>query len=181
VEEIKEFDAGSWFHPSFAEERIPTLREVLNFVDGRRWVNIELKSEFLHREQPLFLERKVLEVVDAAGLSHSVLFSSFDHRMVANLKRMRTDAVTGVIYNIYRDFGRLPSKLAGRVGASVFVCAKRELTVTMVRDARQHGIAVYVYTLNSASNVNKMIELGIDGILSDNADDIVRHLGRIRQ
>lgn len=181
VAEIKEFDAGSWFHPSFAEERIPTLRDALNFVDGRRWVNIELKSDFFHREQPLLLERKVLEVVDTTGMSHSVLFSSFDHGMVANVRRMRADAVTGVIYNIYRDFGRLPSKLAGRVGASVFVCARRELTVAMVRDARQHGIAVYVYTLNSTSNVNKMMELSIDGILSDNADDIVRHLGRIRQ
>jgi glycerophosphoryl diester phosphodiesterase len=174
--EIKEFDAGSWFHTSYSSERIPTLREVLRFLNGRRWVNIELKSDFLHREKPFLLERKVLELVEGAGMNRAVLFSSFDHRMVANIKRVNPEAITGVIYNVYRDFGRLPSKLAGRVGATAFVCAKHELTRGMVRDARQHGLAIYVYTLNTTSNVNRMMELGVDGILSDNADDIVAHI-----
>jgi glycerophosphoryl diester phosphodiesterase len=174
VEEIKQFDAGSWFHPSFASERIPTLRDVLQFINGRRWLNIELKSDYLHREKPLLLERKVTELVKSSLMGRSVLFSSFDHRMVANIKRMDPEAFTGVIYNAYRDFGRLPSKLAGRAGASVFVCAKHELTGGMMRDAHQHNLAVYVYTLNSAVNARKMTELGADGILSDNADDIVR-------
>jgi glycerophosphoryl diester phosphodiesterase len=73
-----------------------------------------------------------------------------------------------------RDFGRLPSKLARRVGASVFVCAKREVTKRMLDDARTNGIAFYVYTLNSTSSVRRMIELGVDGILSDIADNIVQ-------
>jgi glycerophosphoryl diester phosphodiesterase len=43
----------------------------------------------------------------------------------------------------------------------------------MMRDAHQHDLSVYVYTLNSGVNAKKMMELGADGILSDNADDIV--------
>jgi len=172
VEEIRQFDAGSWFHPSFSRERIPTLREIFQLINERRWLNIELKSDYLHREKPLLLERKVMELVDTAHAGRFVLFSSFNHRMVANIKRMNPDALTGVIYNAYRDFGRLPSKLASRAGASVFVCAKHELTAGMMRDAHQHRLAVYVYTLNSTLNAKKMIELGVDGILSDNADDL---------
>jgi glycerophosphoryl diester phosphodiesterase len=68
----------------------------------------------------------------------------------------------------------MPSKLAGRVGAEVLVCAKHELTQRMLRDAQQSGVAVYVYTLNSTAIVDKMIEMGVDGILSDIADDIVK-------
>lgn len=176
LEEIKEFDAGSWFDPSFSNERIPTLREVLQLVNKQRWVDIELKSDFLHREQDGLLERKVLDVVHDLGLAQHVFFSSFDHRMMSTLKRFDHGATTGVLYNVYRDYGRLPSKLAGRVGASIFVCAKRELTKRMVSDARQHGIGVYVYTLNTSANVNKMMELGVDGIISDNADDVVGFL-----
>jgi glycerophosphoryl diester phosphodiesterase len=176
LEELKQFDAGSWFHPSFGRERIPTLREILKLVSGRRWVNIELKSDFLHREKPLLLERKVMEVTESLGMGRFVLFSSFDHRMIANIERVNPEAITGVIYNAYRDIGRLPSKLAGRAGASVFVCAKHELTAGMMRDAHQHGLAVYIYTLNSAVNAKKMAELGADGILSDNADNIVQTL-----
>jgi len=43
----------------------------------------------------------------------------------------------------------------------------------MIEDARRQGIAVYVYTLNSVRDAQKMIDLGVDGIISDNADDIV--------
>jgi glycerophosphoryl diester phosphodiesterase len=171
--EIKEFDAGSWFDPAFSKERIPTLTEVLGLVNRRRWINIELKSDFFHPEKPGLLERRLLDAVRDAGCEDQVMYSSFNHRMVANIKRANPKAVTGVLYSIYRDYGRMPSKIAGRVGASVFVCAKREVTKRMVNDARNSGIAYYVYTLNSTSAVSRMLELGVDGILSDRADHIV--------
>jgi glycerophosphoryl diester phosphodiesterase len=172
--EMKEFDAGSWFDPTFSKERIPTLEEVLVLVNKRRWVNIELKSEFFFPEKPELLERRVLDTVRNLGYRDHVLFSSFNHRMVGTIKRLDHAARTGVLYNIYRDYGRVPSKLAGRVGAEVFVCAKHELTQRMLHDAQQSGVAVYVYTLNSTAVVGKMIEMGVDGIISDIADDIVK-------
>jgi glycerophosphoryl diester phosphodiesterase len=176
IAEIKEFDAGSWFDHSFSNERIPTLREVLTVVDKRRWVNIELKSDFFSPERTERLERRVLETVNDLRYRDFVLYSSFDHKMVGAIKRLEANAVTAVLFNVYRDYGRMPSKLARRVGASVFVCAKRELTKRIVVDARENGIAVYVYTLNSTSNVGKMIDMGVDGILSDVADDIVKYV-----
>jgi glycerophosphoryl diester phosphodiesterase len=171
--EISQFNAGSWFHQSFSRERIPRLRSVLELVRGKRWVNIELKSDFLHREQRGVLEEKILQVVRECGMLQQVMFSSFDHHLIANLKRTNAVSITGVLYNLYRDFGRMPSKLAGRAGASVFVCAKQELRKGMIQDAHDNGIAVYIYTLNSNQDVQKMLDFGVDGILSDNADDIV--------
>ena len=173
LSELRQFDAGSWFNPSFSHERVPLLREVLQFIDRRRWVDIELKSDFLHQEPQGLLERKVLDVVRDLGMLDHVLFSSFNHGLMRTLRSIEPSAVTGVIYNMYRDLGRLPSKLAGRVGASVIVCAKYEFTERMLHDAHQHGLALYVYTLNDQGNVRKMMELGVDGILSDNADEIV--------
>jgi glycerophosphoryl diester phosphodiesterase len=177
--EIKEFDAGSWFDPSFSKERIPTLEEVLALVNKRRWVNIKLKSDFFFPEKHELLEEKVLDSVKNLGYRDHVLFSSFNHRMVGTMKRLDHEARTGVLYNIYRDYGRMPSKLARRVGAEVFVCAKHELTHRMLHDAQQSGVAVYVYTLNSTAVVDKMIEMGVDGILSDIADDIVKFVKNV--
>ena len=177
VAEIKEFDAGSWFDPAFSKERIPTLDETLALVDKRRWVNIELKSDFFFRERPELLERKVLEAVQRQGYEDLVLYSSFDHHMVANIKRLQPRASVGVLYNIYRDYGRMPSKLARRAGASVFVCARHELNRRMLEDAAAEHLAVFVYTLNSTVAVAKMLEMNVHGILSDVADDIVPLLG----
>ncbi len=105
-------------------------------------------------------------------MTDQVLYSSFTHELVASVRRLEPRAQTGVIYNFYRDFGRPPSKLAHRAGASVFVCARHELRQSMIRDVHQHSLAIYVYTLNSIQDARKTVELGIDGIISDNADDI---------
>ena len=46
LEELKQLDAGSWYHPDFAGQRLPELAEVLELVDGRVITNIEIKSKF---------------------------------------------------------------------------------------------------------------------------------------
>lgn len=173
LHELKQYDAGSWFHPRFSSERIPTLREVFDLVQGRCWLDIEIKSDFLHREPEGLLERRVLETVAEAGFADRVMYSSFDHQLIGRLKRMAPNAVTGVLYSVLRDFGRLPSKLAGRVGASVFVCGKHELTRAMVQDAHRHNIPLYIYTLNSSADVRAVMALGVQGIISDAADELV--------
>ena len=173
MEEIRRFDAGSWFHPMFSHQCIPTLCEVFQQVGDRLWVDVEIKSDWLHREPPGLLEEKVLDAVHRCGMDDRVMFSSFDHQLLATIKKMKPSSVTGILYNFSYDFSRLPSTLAERVGALVFVCAKRELTHRMVDDAHSHGIAVYVYTLNSVHDAQRMLTYGVDGILSNNADDIL--------
>ncbi|MCX6120806.1 MAG: glycerophosphodiester phosphodiesterase family protein [Ignavibacteriales bacterium] len=173
LEEIRKLDAGSWFHPMFAEQRIPTLAEVFQHVGSRLWVDVEIKSDLLYREPSGLLEKKVLDVVHQCGMDDRVMFSSFNHQLLSNIKRMKSSAVTGVLFDFLHDFGRSPSKLAERVGAKVFKCATRELNRHMLNDAHTHGIAVYVYTLNSVQGAQRMLTCRVDGILSNNADDIV--------
>jgi glycerophosphoryl diester phosphodiesterase len=172
AEEVQSYDAGSWFHPSFSGEKIPLLRTVLELARGKCWVNIELKGDFLDRGSDS-LVKKTLETVRECGMQDFVLYSSFKHDLLARVHKLDPNATTGVIYNVYRDLGKPPSKLAQRVRASVFVCAKHELRRSMIRDAHQHGISLYVYTLNAVVAVKKMVEFGIDGIISDVADEIV--------
>jgi glycerophosphoryl diester phosphodiesterase len=173
MEEIRQFDAGSWFHPLFSKQHIPTLDEVFQSVGSKLWVDVEIKSDWLHHEPPGLLEEKVLDTVHRCGMDKYVMFSSFDHRLLANIKRMKPSAITGVLYNFSHDFCHLPSRLTECVGASVFVCAKRELTHRMVDDAHHHDIAVYVYTLNSVHDAQRMLTYCVDGIISNNADDIL--------
>ncbi|MBI4417171.1 MAG: glycerophosphodiester phosphodiesterase, partial [Ignavibacteriales bacterium] len=150
-------------------------RQVLQAAHGKCSVNIELKGDMFLRD-PMPFVRKVVEDVRVCGMESQVLLSSFTSDLLAAAAATEPSIPRGVIYNLYRDFGRPPSKLAGRVRASVFVCARRELRKSMIRDARQHSLALYVYTLNSVQDAQKMVEQGVDGIISDNADDIVRSL-----
>jgi len=176
LDEINKFDAGSWFSPVFSSERIPTLRSVLQLVGKSLWVNVEIKSDLFHKEPAGLLERRTLEVLEECEMKHAVLVSSFDHQLVASIKRMAPEIKVGVLYNFFRDFGRLPSKLARRVDASAFICGRQEVSQAMIDDAHNHSIAIYVYTLNSIHDAEKMLRLGVDGVLSDNADEIVSHV-----
>jgi glycerophosphoryl diester phosphodiesterase len=114
-----------------------------------------------------------LETVREQNLMDRVMFSSFDHRLIANVKSLASDAVTGALYNLYWDFLRTPSYFRERTGAEVFVCARHELRRSFVEDAHQAGMAVYVYTIDVPSEIQGMISTGVDGIISNAADDVV--------
>ena len=171
--EIKRFDAGSWFHPAFVGERVPTLEEVLQLVQGKLWVDIEIKSDWLHGEPAGLLEDRVWQVVTQCGMESQVLFSSFNHTIVQTLKQRHPAAFTAVLHNFSDSFIRTPATLATRVHASGLVCAKREMNRRLIEDAHARGIAVYVYTLNALAHVQKVLSCGADGIISNNADDII--------
>ena len=51
-EEVRRLDAGSWFAPELAGEKVPTLAEVLDLARGRILVNVEIKSTRCWRSSP---------------------------------------------------------------------------------------------------------------------------------
>src|SRR5512136_3234943 len=73
--ELKELDAGSWFDPVFADQRIPTLQEVIDAVGHRLLLNIELKVKGWGDGG---LAAKVVQIVEQNGLVDRVILSSFN-------------------------------------------------------------------------------------------------------
>jgi glycerophosphoryl diester phosphodiesterase len=177
--EIQAFDAGSWFHSSYRGECIPTLHSVLNALRDRLWVNIEIKSDWLHKEPEGKLEQRVLDVVQESNMLDRVMFSSFDHRLVGRLKARCPAAMTGVIYNLHWNFFSSPSQLNSATKASVFVCARHELRRSFVADAHRAGMAVYVYTVDAVKEIEPLLAMGVDGIISNAADEIVPIVQRV--
>lgn len=93
--QLQELDAGSWFHPSFKDERIPTLREVLGWARGRTKVVIEIK------QGPIFyphVEELLIAMLDETRMRGEVLVISFDHHSVRKVKQLAPDVATGVLY-----------------------------------------------------------------------------------
>lgn len=171
--EISQFDAGSWFDPRFASERVPMLEDVLALARGRCQVNVELKHHFFHREPPGLFERLVLDVVRRSEMLDQTLLSSFDRQIVRTVRTLEPAATTGILYHWQRDlFGR-PSEIAATCGASAFICSVSQLSAATLQDARAAGLAVAVYTVNDPSEALRLSALGIDAIISD-AVDVVR-------
>jgi glycerophosphoryl diester phosphodiesterase len=93
--QLKALDAGSWFGPQFVGERIPTLREVVQWAADDMVLNIELKSVSMRTDG---LEEKVINIVREHKLEHRVVLSSFNPFALRRVKQMAPGLHTGLLY-----------------------------------------------------------------------------------
>ncbi len=93
--QIRTLDAGSWFDPSFADERVPLLDEVLDWARGRTKVVIEIKQGPIFYSQ---IEDMLITTLDRTQMRSEVLVISFDHYSVRRMKELAPDIITGVLY-----------------------------------------------------------------------------------
>ena len=68
VDDLADIDIGSWFDPAYADQRTPTLREVLQTAQGRGKVLIELK----YYGHDIALEERVAEIVEQTGMADDI-------------------------------------------------------------------------------------------------------------
>lgn len=156
-EEIQMLDAGSWHSEEYIGTTIPTLEEVLKICKGEIIVNIEIKGD-KHNEG---IEEKVVELIEKYDLENQCVVTSMSYSSLKKVKetneKIKTGYITAMLYgNIYDrkyvDFLSLKS---------VFV------TETTVQNAHSKGKEVYVWTVNSELELERMKNLGVDNIITD--------------
>lgn len=170
---LRTLDAGSWFDPSFAGERIPRLSDVLQLIGETARLNIEVKTFLVGRGSRRHLAEHVLSVIERSRAAQRVLITSFDHRLLRTIRDLDPIIPLGVLFSWPRDVLQTPTRLAGAAGAKVFVCDKRRLDATMLTDAHANDIAVFVYTVNDPVTAGRFASMGVDGLISDCPDVLV--------
>jgi len=144
-------------------ERIPTLLDVLEgFADRIAW-NLELKVGL---EAPYEgIEGKVLTEVEARGSLGRILFSCFDDGVLARLRARAPEARLGVLVSPRAPddvFGR-----ADRVSAEAIHPHTMLVHAALVRGAHDRGLAVYPYTANDPAEMTRLLDLGVDGVITN--------------
>jgi glycerophosphoryl diester phosphodiesterase len=170
--ELQELDAGSWFDPAFAGERIPTLEQVLNEVDGRILLNVEIKSEAVARG----VVGKVASAVRELGMIDQVVVSSFSPPALEQMHEVAPEIRTAVLYNTKVHKGRDAVEIVTGLGASVFNIKRQRLTGKMLRRCREHEIPVGTYTVNEPRRMRRLVKKGIDAIFTDHPDRLLEVL-----
>jgi glycerophosphoryl diester phosphodiesterase len=61
---------------------------------------------------------------------------------------------------------------------SAFVCSRSRLRKRYVTDAHAHGLAVYVYGVNTARHLDRPRRFGVDGVMTDYPERMLHLLGR---
>lgn len=161
--QLKELDAGSWFDPSFADARIPTLIEVLEWARGRTKIVIEIK------QGPIFypnVEELLVAALDQTGMRADVLVISFDHHSVRKLKDLAPDVMTGVLYA-----GRVvdPVALAQSANADALMPFWALLTREEVDTAHAAGLFIAPWGERD-QDYRFILATGVDAVAADFPD-----------
>jgi glycerophosphoryl diester phosphodiesterase len=173
--ELRSLDAGGRFAADFRGERIPFLSEVLENLGNRLLINIELRNYWTPRDG---LVREVCELVKQHAVESSIMFSSF---LAANLRLARR-LLPGVPCGLIAMRG-WPGLWARSFGFSFGDCEAlhphvADTTAQQVRRVHRLKRRIHVWTVNARAQVQRLVEWGVDGIITDDPRLVLEAAGR---
>ena len=144
------------------KEKIPTFEEVLITIDRKLPVDIELKGKNTAKKVADTLK----EFLKKGWKYSDFLISSFDHEQVYEFNRYLPEIKTAFLY-----WKELPSrddmKKTKNNGINWLILDSKTITQNFVKEAQKLGFEVGVYTVNDASEYQKLKEWGVNGIFTD--------------
>lgn len=175
--EICLLDAGSWFSDQFKNEKIPTLREVLQTVNEQRKILIELKwpKKGIYDSLP----KKVLEIVHACNAENWVIIQSFEREYLKTINQLNSQVplhrllyVLSPTFSSYIDYKPrfkrfIPASFEESINPSI-----SHLKSKTVKCIKQSGRTVFVFTANSEKQIEKAFRLEVDGIITNYPDKV---------
>jgi glycerophosphoryl diester phosphodiesterase len=171
--ELKTLDAGAWFGRNFKGACIPTLDEVFEAVGKRLFVNVEIKSESLTTDG---VEQVVADVIVRHDMQQRVILSSFNPLTLQRFRAILPDVPIGFLYapNMPVDVQALMRQIGlphearhpyyGMVDSAYVAWAKGE------------GYRVNTWTVNDPAHAVELCNIGVDGIITDKPDVILKAL-----
>lgn len=163
LEQLQQLEAGDKQHPG---ERIPTLTQVLDLVDKRCRLFIELKSDLA--TEPVV--RILRHYIKHMGWHYEQLFvCSFDHLQLTTVRTLepslRTCAlIAGIPVSL--------AAIASEAHAWALNPCIHHINQGMVDDAHRRGLRVITWTADHPADIAKARSLGVDGIISNYPDRI---------
>ena len=184
--EVRRWDVGRRFRaarPEIGDARyvVPTLEELLAEVPGVP-INVDIKQ---HDDATA---RAVVEVLRATRAQDRVLVTSFDPGTLRAVRRLGYEGRTGLDRNELLALALLPSPLAARLrprGRATQVPTRAGPLAldrrVFIDKSHALGLPVEYWTVNDPSEAERLLDLGADGIMTDDPAAIVPVFERFRQ
>ena len=149
LEELKKLDAG-------LGEQIPTLEEVIQLVKGKARLVVEIKVPGT--------EKRVLQEIKENRLEDEALITSFYHPVIRRVKELNPNVQAGVII---ASRPVKPAQLAIDAKANALFPKYTFVDQQMVLVAHKNNLVVYPWTVDTLSEINPLIKMGVDGIVTN--------------
>jgi glycerophosphoryl diester phosphodiesterase len=161
LDELRRLSAGLWFAPEFHMERIPLLQEVLDLIQGKLVINIEIKNTPIDYPN---IEDDLLSMLKNYKWCDKIIVSSFDHKVLKRLHAKAPQINIGMLgVSLFVDL----ADYADKMGAKFFHPALDSLRRDAIDDAHKANIIVNTWTVNDIATWTYALEIGVDGIITD--------------
>jgi len=171
VRELKRLDAGGWQGGRFRGQRIQTLQEVFErFRDRTRfWIELKGGSDLY-----LGIEERVVSMIEVYEVLEGALVQSFDHNALSQIRTLNREVRLGAL------IAQHPLEpLIRSPGAAHALCPAAHLvTEEVIAEIREAGLDCYVWTVNEPAQMDRLVDWGVSGIITDRPGLLRARLGR---
>ena len=164
-------------------EQVPTFAQVLDLVAPTSAALLpEIKVD-TNRQRYSGIEEKVVALIRARGLLARTTIQAFQVETIRRLRELEPTARTMLLVargDVERDRAR-PAEAVRRareLGATDLGMNHRLIDTDVMSAARAAGIRVSAWTVNEESDIRRMVDLGVDILMSDRPDLAKRLMGR---
>jgi glycerophosphoryl diester phosphodiesterase len=174
--ELGKLDAGSWFGPHFAGERIPRFADALQRSRGRV---ARIYPEVKHYGGRDDLDAMV-EAVREADLVPSTVFISMDWGALGQMRGAHPDLNIGYIVEHLDRAHAAIDRAAGDAHALVDFDARILLAnPALVESAHRGGVELAVWTVDDRTTASRLFHLGIRRITTNRVSDLLAWKGTL--
>ena len=166
---IKKLYVQNNFDLESKDLKVPFLSEVFDIIKG---VDITLLIEVKNPKIYPGIDLKLLDLIEKYNVESQVEIFSFDNKFVENLKNSRPDLFVGQFKISPFNSGKLDNVNAVGIYYHSLLIRKSYL-----EELHKKNIKVYVWSVNSQSAMQKMIDLKVDGIITDRPDVLKTTMG----
>lgn len=175
LEQIKTFDAGSWFGEDFKNESIPLFEEVLDLVDKKCMLLVELKwpKKGVYKR----LVPKLIEVLKRKGYEEQVIIQSFERTYLEEIINSEpTITCHQLIFGkssflpIYFDTSIELRKFRPIKGVASINMFYAYANKTFIQKNEENNIQTGVFTVNKETDMMRTASLGVDYLITDHPE-----------
>jgi len=166
MKEIKSFDIGEG-------EKIPTLKELIKMAKG----NISLQCEV---KGPNF-SKDLIELLKQDNLIESSILSSFMFSELIALQSLEPNLKLGLLIpSVIGSSHKLMKYTQKAINNNFYAIHPyfKLINEEFIKFAHNNGLKVNVWTVNEENNMRKLINLGVDGIITDDISLLNKVLGK---
>ncbi|UCD29672.1 MAG: hypothetical protein JSV03_04105 [Planctomycetota bacterium] len=166
LEQLRKLDAGRWKAPEYANETIPTLKQLLTLAQGKIRLFIEIKDKDM--------EKEVVADIRAGGIKpRDLMIFSFHREVVEKIAGLEphlptTWLIGDLPYRTEDRLGVIGDALKARVSA--LGLPKDRVDPYFIRLAHESGFQVFVWTVDEPADMRFLVRIGVDGIISNRPD-----------